>query len=71
MEKDVTLTTKDGHVEKAPSAKIDLKTNNLSRAQGVEGNGSFFFLLGVLCLKLRLQYALGADAVHIEIQAQN
>ncbi len=40
MEKDVTLTTKDGHVEKAPSAKIDLKTNNLSRAQGVEGNGA-------------------------------
>ena len=34
-------------------------------------NESFFFLLGVLCLKLRLQYALGADAVHIEIQAQN
>lgn len=38
LENDVTLTTTNGYVVKAPST-IDLKTKNLSGAHRIEGNG--------------------------------
>ena len=39
LENDVTLTTTNGYVVKAPSTAIDLKTKNLSGAHSIEVNG--------------------------------